>query len=68
MERRGGCPLLCVRDGSPVRNVSQGKCDSFRVKTAEGRGKHCYVLSNQTSNIPKSELKEREKRLDHLQW
>jgi len=35
---------------------------------AKGRGKNCYVLSDQTSNIPKSELKERWKRLAHLQW
>jgi diguanylate cyclase (GGDEF)-like protein len=35
---------------------------------AKARGKNCYVLSDQTSNIPKSELKERWKRLAHLQW
>jgi len=35
---------------------------------AKGRGKNCYVLSGQTSNIPKSELKERWKRLARLQW
>jgi diguanylate cyclase (GGDEF)-like protein len=35
---------------------------------AKGRGKNCYVLSDQTSNIPKSELKERWKRLAQLQW
>jgi len=35
---------------------------------AKGRGKNCYVLSGQTSNIPKSEVKERWKRLAHLQW
>ena len=35
---------------------------------AKGRGKNCFVLSDQTSNIPKSELKERWKRLAQLQW
>lgn len=35
---------------------------------AKERGKNCYVLSDQMSNIPKSELKERWKRLAHLQW
>ena len=35
---------------------------------AKGRGKNCYVLSDQASNTPKSELKERWKRLAHLQW
>jgi diguanylate cyclase (GGDEF)-like protein len=35
---------------------------------AKGRGKNCYVLSDQTSSIPKSELKERWKRLAQLQW
>jgi diguanylate cyclase (GGDEF)-like protein len=35
---------------------------------AKGRGKNCYVLSDQTSHIPKSELKERWKRLAQLHW
>lgn len=35
---------------------------------AKGRGKNCYVVSDQTSSIPKGELKERWKRLAHLQW
>jgi diguanylate cyclase (GGDEF)-like protein len=35
---------------------------------AKGRGKNCYVLSDQASNTPKSELKERWKRLAQLHW
>jgi diguanylate cyclase (GGDEF)-like protein len=35
---------------------------------AKGKGKNCYVISDQASSIPKSELKERWKRLAHLQW
>jgi diguanylate cyclase (GGDEF)-like protein len=35
---------------------------------AKGRGKKCYVLSDQASTLPKSEAKERWKRLAQLQW
>jgi diguanylate cyclase (GGDEF)-like protein len=35
---------------------------------AKGKGKNCYVVSDQTSNIPKSELKARWKRIAQLQW
>jgi diguanylate cyclase (GGDEF)-like protein len=35
---------------------------------AKEKGKNCYVVSDQTSSIPKHELKERWKRLAHLQW
>ena len=35
---------------------------------AKGKGKNCYVVSDQASGIPKSELKERWKRLAQLQW
>lgn len=35
---------------------------------AKGKGKNCYVLSDQASNIPKSEIRERWKRIAQLQW
>jgi diguanylate cyclase (GGDEF)-like protein len=35
---------------------------------AKGKGKNCYVISEQASDIPKSELKERWKRMAQLSW
>jgi diguanylate cyclase (GGDEF)-like protein len=35
---------------------------------AKGKGKNCYVLSDQASTIPKGEIKERWKRIAQLQW
>ncbi len=35
---------------------------------AKGKGKNCYVISDQASDIPKTELRERWKRVAQLQW
>jgi diguanylate cyclase (GGDEF)-like protein len=35
---------------------------------AKAQGKNCYVLSDQASDIPKAELKERWKRMVQLKW
>jgi diguanylate cyclase (GGDEF)-like protein len=35
---------------------------------AKARGKNCYVMSDQASDIPKAELKERWKRVTQLKW
>jgi diguanylate cyclase (GGDEF)-like protein len=35
---------------------------------AKGRGKNCYVVSDQASDMPRSELKERWKRVAQLRW
>jgi diguanylate cyclase (GGDEF)-like protein len=35
---------------------------------AKGQGKHCYVISDQNSDVSKGELKERWKRVAQLSW
>jgi diguanylate cyclase (GGDEF)-like protein len=35
---------------------------------AKVRGKNCYVISDQTADLPSQELKERWKRVAHLSW
>lgn len=35
---------------------------------AKARGKNCYVISDQGSDVPKAELKERWKRVAQLRW
>ena len=54
-------------------NVYEGPEDLIRdadgaMYGAKARGKNCYVLSNQSSDISKNELKARWKRIAHLGW